>query len=146
MSTVQPKKRGKTASGKFSRTIQVFDSNFDQKDVKVEGEIALATDLSSAYSLLGSDEEAIVTAINQFAKTRALTAKIKEATANGEVSARSVMKFLRPYRLMARYKDLPEKEQTSTLLAEIKNQPFAMEALRAQAAADAENEDEDSDE
>ena len=146
MSTVQPKKRGKVASGKFSRTIQVFDKDFNQKDVKVTGEITLATDLKSAHDLLYGEEDAIVTAINQYAKARALTAEIKKATANGEVSAQSVNKFLRPYRLMDRYKNLPEKEQTATLLAEIKNQPFAMEALRAQAAADAENEDEDSEE
>ena len=132
----------RTATNTFSRTVKVFDENFELKEKTVTGTIPEVKDYPEAVALFGNDEKKIMAALIAAYRTQVISNEIAKATEGG-LEERYINLFIKNFRIMPQFSELEGTVQTKAVLQFVKQTPVLFDSLKAFCKAKAEAGDED---
>jgi hypothetical protein len=140
-------RKGRQWSAKFNRTVKFYDANFDLKETKIADEIKPFQNAAEAMQSGDFTADELVSILNDAKKQKRIDEMTKEAMGTDSVSEVALMKFIEPLRQIKRIASITGKTdaetkalQTAACIEKVKSDPDLLEALRAAAIEETEEE------
>lgn len=139
----------KSTAREFTTKVKGYDlTDLSVTEKEIKGSFTPATNYQDALTRVtaGKKEEEVTALLNNILESEAVSNAKREQLPNGFATRKLVMEAIKSYRMMPQFSSLVTLEkgdegwkkqydaQTALILEQIKNVPFIMDGIRAQAA------------